>query len=50
MGRQWLFKLDQNPEGRGLRCDSDGLFLGPDALLERDESGNFAARPVGELQ
>ncbi|HEY3639296.1 MAG TPA: hypothetical protein VGK90_14200 [Rhizomicrobium sp.] len=50
MGRQWLFKLDQNPEGRGLRCDSDGLFLGRDALLDRDESGNFAARLVAELQ
>lgn len=50
MGRQWLFKLDQNPEGPGLRCDSDGLFLGRHALLERDESGDFAARPVVELQ
>jgi hypothetical protein len=50
MGRQWLFKLDQNPEGRGLRCDSDGLFLGRDALLERDESGDFVARLVAELQ
>jgi hypothetical protein len=50
MGRQWLFKLDQSPEGRGLRCDAEGLFLGRDALLERDESGNFAACPIGELQ
>jgi len=50
MGRQWLFKLDQNPEGRGLRCDSDGLFLGGNALLDRGASGNFAARPVAELQ
>jgi len=50
MGRQWLFKLDQNPEGRGLRCDGDGLFLGRDALLARDESGNFEPRPTTELQ
>jgi hypothetical protein len=45
-----LFKLDQNPKGRGLRCDSDGLFLGCEALLQRDARGNFEARPVAELQ
>jgi len=50
MGRQWLFKLDQNPEGRGLRCDSGGLFLGRDALVQRDESEKFSARPVAELR
>jgi hypothetical protein len=50
MGQQLLFKLDQNPNGRGLRCDGEGLFLGRDALLQRDRDGNFEARPVGELR
>ena len=50
MGQQLLFKLDQNPNGRGLRCDAEGLFLGRDALLQRDRDGNFEARPVGELR
>ena len=50
MGQQLLFKLDQNPNGRGLRCDDEGLFLGRDALLQRDREGNFEARPVGELR
>jgi hypothetical protein len=50
MGQQLLFKLDQNPNGRGLRCDADGLFLGRDALLQRDREGNFEARPADEIQ
>ena len=50
MGQQLLFKLDQNPNGRGLRCDAEGLFLGRDALLQRNRDGNFEARPVDELQ
>jgi hypothetical protein len=50
MGQQLLFKLDQNPNGRGLRCDDEGLFLGRDALLQRDREGNFEARPAGELR
>jgi hypothetical protein len=50
MGQQLLFKLDQNPNGRGLRCDGEGLFLGRDALLQRDRDGNFEPRPVDELR
>jgi hypothetical protein len=50
MLQEQVFRLDQNPNGRGLRCDSDGLFLGCDALLERDEQGNFDPRPDGELR
>jgi hypothetical protein len=48
--QQLMFKLDQNPKGRGLRCDGDGLFLGRDALLQKDDEGNFKARPDSELQ
>ena len=50
MGQQLLFKLDQNPNGRGLRCDGKGLFLGRDALLQRNRDGNFEARPADEIQ
>lgn len=50
MRHQLLFKLDQNPAGRGLRCDGNGLFLGRDALLRRDGSGRFRARPAAELE
>ena len=50
MGQQLLFKLDQNPNGRGLRCDAEGLFLRCDALLQRDSKGNFEPRPVDELR
>jgi hypothetical protein len=39
-----LFKLDQNPEGKGLRCDPGGLFFRGNALLQRNEEGNFEAR------
>ncbi len=45
-----MFKLDQNPQGSGLRCDGGGLFLGRDALLERDRNGKFEARTVTEIQ
>ncbi|HEY3637439.1 MAG TPA: hypothetical protein VGK90_04745 [Rhizomicrobium sp.] len=45
-----LFKLDQNPEGPGLRCDSNGLFLGKDALLRRPPDGSFEALSDPELQ
>ena len=48
--QQLMFKLDQNPEGRGLRCDSDGLFLGREALLRRDDEGNFEAQPDAKLE
>ena len=48
--QQLMFKLDQNPKGRGLRCDGAGLFLGRDALLQKNDGGNFEARPDGELQ
>lgn len=50
MGQQPLFKLDQNPNGRGLRCDAEGLFLGREPLLRRNREGNFEARPADELQ
>jgi hypothetical protein len=50
MQQQLMFTLDQNPKGRGLRCDSDGLFLGRDTLVCRDRHGNFEARPIAELQ
>lgn len=50
MRQPLMFKLDQNPEGSGLRCDSGGLFLGRDALLKRDRNGKFEARPVAEFQ
>lgn len=45
-----MFKLDQNPHGRGLRCDGDGLFFAGDALLRQDGEGNFEARPDIELR
>jgi len=38
------FKLDQDPKGRGLRCDGDGLFFRGAALLQKDKRGNFEAR------
>jgi hypothetical protein len=48
--QQLMFKLDQNPNGRGLRCDGDGLFLGRNPLLRKNDEGNFEARPDVELQ
>lgn len=48
--QQLMFKLDQKPNGRGLRCDGDGLFLGRDALLQKDGEGIFEARSEAELQ
>jgi hypothetical protein len=50
MHQQLMFKLDQEPDGAGLRCDSGGLFLGRDALLQEDGYGKFEARPASELQ
>lgn len=50
MRQDLMFKLDQDPKGRGLRCDNGGLFLGRDALLRRDRQGSFEARPNAELQ
>src|SRR5580698_4353821 len=50
MRQQLMFKLDQNPKGRVLRCDDGGLFLGREALFQRDRQGNFEARPVAELR
>jgi len=49
MRQPLMFKLDQRPTGRGLRCDGSGLFLGCNALLQRDPAGNFEARPIGAL-
>lgn len=50
MQQPLMFKLDQDPRNRGLRCDGDGLFLGRNALLDRDRVGNFQARPTGDLR
>ncbi len=44
-----LFKLDQNRDGRGLRCDRDGLFLGREPLLRKGKDGVFEARPPEKL-
>ncbi len=49
MQQPLTFRLDQDPKGRGLRCDSDGLFLGGEALLRRDEAGIFETRQSAEL-
>jgi hypothetical protein len=48
--QQPMFKLDQNPNGRGLRCDGGGLFLGRDALLRKNDEGDFEARSDAELE
>lgn len=45
-----FFKLNENPKGKGLRCDDSGLFFAGNALLRRDGAGNFAARPDDELR
>jgi hypothetical protein len=45
-----LFKLDQYPAGRGLRCDQDGLFLAGESLLERDEENRFRPRASDRLR
>jgi hypothetical protein len=50
MRQQLMFKLDQSPSGRGLRCDGEGLFLGSNALLQRDAIGNFEARTASDLR
>lgn len=45
-----MFKLEQDPKGRGLRCDENGLFLARQALLQRDIEGNFQARSAADLR
>jgi hypothetical protein len=45
-----LFKLCQNPQGRGLRCDQDGLFLDGEPLLARDTQDRFQPRPPSEIR
>jgi hypothetical protein len=50
MRQPLIFKLDQAPNSRGLRCDGDGLFLGRNALLEQDDKGNFQALPATDLR
>jgi hypothetical protein len=50
MRQDLMFKLDQNPEGPGLRCDDSGLFLGRDALLRKDRDGHFDALSPAQLQ
>ncbi len=50
MQQRLLFKLDQGPHSRGLRCHTSGLFLGPHALLRRDDDGNFEARGESDLR
>jgi hypothetical protein len=50
MQRPLMFKLDRAPDNRGLRCDVSGLFLGHNALLQKDEVGNFQARSDDDLR
>ncbi len=50
MLRPPVFKLQQDPKSRGLRCDQEGLFFDGSALLERDETGQFRAKEQGELR
>jgi len=45
-----MFKLDQNPDGRGLRCDPGGLFFAGEPLLERDERDQFRPRQPTSIQ
>jgi hypothetical protein len=45
-----MFKLYQDPKGRGLRCDPDGLFLAGEALLERDEECRFRPRSDADIR
>lgn len=45
-----LFKLDQHPRSRGLRCDREGLFLIGEPLLEHDDEGRFRPRPPERLR
>jgi hypothetical protein len=45
-----MFKLCQNSESRGLRCDRDGLFLAGEPLLERDSQDQFQPRPSTEIR
>lgn len=50
MNQSFLFKLHQQPESLGLRCDESGLFLGGEALLECDGEGRFWSRPAADLR
>jgi hypothetical protein len=50
MTQAMIFKLDQNPNGRGLRCDADGLFFAGEALLERDGENQFRPRQPNSIQ
>jgi len=45
-----LFKLNQGPRSRGLRCDTSGLFLDGHPLLRRDANDNFEAREESDLR
>jgi hypothetical protein len=45
-----MFKLDQGANGRGLRCDQEGLFLAGEPLLERDSDNRFCPRPTTEIR
>src|SRR5271165_5238458 len=49
MQQPLTFRFDQDPDGQGLRCNNDGLFLGGEALLQRNDAGVFEARPPAEL-
>ena len=50
MQQTLMFKLDQSPKGLGLRCDDEGLFLGCEALLRRDQTGKFLPKSSADLQ
>jgi len=50
MRQHVMFKLGTGAAGTGLRCNSEGLFLGSEALLQQDEEGNFHARSSAHLR
>lgn len=45
-----VFKLDTCSYGKGLRCDSTGLFFAGEPLLERDSEGRFRPRPSATIK
>ena len=50
MLRAPVFKLQQDPKSRGLRCDEEGLFFDRRELLERDATGHFRSKKPAELR
>jgi hypothetical protein len=50
MNQPLMFKLHQEPNGLGLRCDKEGLFLAGVPLLERDRVGRFQPRSQNAIK